>query len=97
MATVYCAVAMAASARSDDVRAVAHAPADLVRWHSGLANGHEAGAKPEWRSSITTIDPAYLVMHGAAGLRFAADDAPDYSSDPFLPTSSRIGILPLAR
>jgi hypothetical protein len=101
LATVYCVVAMAGNARADESRAVAHVPPDLVQWHSELSGSGESGAKPEWKSTLTTIDPqdstAYLVMHGAAGLRDAADGALDHSREPFLPAGNKVSLPANAR
>jgi hypothetical protein len=83
LVTVYFVVA----AWADDRSAGAHAPAELLQWHSGLTVSSDSYVKPEWKSTLTAIDPedstALLVMHGAAGLRDVAEDGFDYSYDVF--------------
>lgn len=87
VATVYCVVAASGNAWADDMSAVAHAPAELVQWHSGLSVTSDSRVTPEWKSTVTAIDPedsaAFFVMHGAAGLRDVAEDEFDYSLDSF--------------
>ena len=94
LATVYCVVAAPGNARADDMSAVAHAPAELaelVQWHSGIHSGitvtSDSCVNPEWKSTITAIDPedatAFRVLQGAAGLRDVAEDGFDYSLDSF--------------
>jgi hypothetical protein len=87
LATVYCVVATSGHARADDMSAVAYVPAELVQWHTGLTVTSDSYVKPEWKSTLTAIDPqdstAYLVMHGAVGLRGVAEDGFDYSLDSF--------------
>jgi succinate dehydrogenase hydrophobic anchor subunit len=85
MATVYCVVAKSGNARMDDMRAVALVPAELVQWHSGFTVTGDSGVKPEWRSTLNAVDAqdarAFLVMHGAVGIRDVAEDRIDYSLD----------------
>ena len=57
LATFYGVVATPASARADDMSAVAHVPAELLRWHSGLTGTGDSLFKPEWKSTLTAIDP----------------------------------------
>jgi hypothetical protein len=86
LATVYAVVAARGNAWADDLSAVAHAPAELLQWHSGLTVS-DSCVKPEWKSTLTAIDPedstAFFVMHGTVGLRHVAEDGFDYSLDSF--------------
>lgn len=87
LATVYSVVAASGNAWADDMSTVVHAPAELLQWHSGLTVTSDSCVKPEWKSTLTAIDPedstAFLVMHGAVGLRRVAEDGFDYSLDTF--------------
>jgi hypothetical protein len=87
LTTVYPVVAAFGNAWADDMSAVAHAPAELLQWHSGLTVTSDCCVKREWKSTLTAIDPedstAFLVMHGAVGLRRVAEDGFDYSLDSF--------------
>lgn len=87
LATVYSVVAASGNAWADDMSALAYAPAELLQWHSGLTVTSDSYVKPEWKSTLTAIDPedstALLVMHGAVGLRDVAADGFDYSRDSF--------------
>ena len=80
-------VAMAANARADAMSAGANIPAELVQWHSGLTAASDSRVESERKSSLSAIDPedltAYLLMHGAAGQRDAAQSGFDYSFDAF--------------
>ena len=80
-------VAASANARADDMSAVAYVPAELMQWHSGLTVSDAPYVKPEWRSTLSATVPedakALLVMHGAAGIRDAAEDGLDYSRGAF--------------
>ncbi len=87
LVTVYSVVAAFGNAWADDVSAVEPAPAELVRWRSGLTVTSGSCVKPEWKSTLTAIDPedstAFRLMHGAVGLRDVEQDGCDYSLDSF--------------
>lgn len=87
LATVYSFVAASGNAWADDMSAVAHAPAELVQWHSGLTVTSGSCVKPEWKSTLTAIDAEdsteFRVMHGTVGLCYVAEDGFDYSLDSF--------------
>lgn len=57
LATVYCVVATSGNTRADDMSPVAQVPAELLRWHSGLTGTSDSRCKPEWKSTLTAIDP----------------------------------------
>lgn len=84
---VYCVVSMSANGRADDVRAAAYVPAELVQWHSGFTASSDSGVKPERKSTLGAMDAedfrAFLVMHGAVGIRDVAEDGFDHSVDFF--------------
>jgi hypothetical protein len=87
-------VATSGNALADDISAVVRVPAELMQWHSGLSGTSDSRFKPERNSTPTAIDPedftAYLAMHGAAGLRYVAEDRFDHSRDAFdAPISAR--------
>jgi hypothetical protein len=81
----YGVVSMSANGRPNDVRAAAHVPAELVQWHSGFTVTTASGVKPEWKSTRSAMDAedsrAFLVMHGAIGIRGLAEDRFDYQID----------------
>jgi hypothetical protein len=83
LATVCSVVAASGNAWADDMSAAAHAPAELLQWHSGLIVTSGSCVKPSWKSTLTAIDPedstASRVMHGAVGLCYVAADELDYS------------------
>jgi hypothetical protein len=85
LATIYCVVATSGNAPADGMRAVAYVPAELVQWHSGFTVTSDSAANPEWKSTPSAIDPegstAFLVMHGAVGIRDVARDGFDSSLD----------------
>ena len=85
LAAVYGVFAKSGNARTDDMPAVALVPAELVQWHSGFTVTGDSGVKPEWRSTLNAMDAqdarAFLVMHGAVGIRDVAGDRIDYSLD----------------
>ena len=87
LATVYGAVASPGIARADGKSAVAPVPAELVQWHSGLSVTSGSHSKPEWKSTLTAIDPegpsALLVMHRSVGIRDVSEDGLNYSPDSF--------------
>ena len=94
LATVYCVVATWGNARADDMSAVAYIPAELVQWHSGLTVTGDSYVRPERKRALRATDPqdstAYLVMHGAVGIRDVAEDGSDSSLDAFAaPKSAR--------
>jgi hypothetical protein len=87
LGTVCSVVAASGNAWADDESAVAHALTELVQWHSGLTVASGSCVKPEWKSTLTAIDPedsaASRVTHGAVGLCYVAADISDYSLDFF--------------
>ena len=87
VAMVYCVGAPSGNAWADDMSAVAYVPAELMQWHSGLTVSDDPYVKPEWKSTLSATVPegakALLVMHGAAGIRDAAEDGLDYSRGAF--------------
>lgn len=86
LATV-CSVAAASwNAWGDEMNAVAHTPAELLQWHSGLTVTSGSCVKPEWKSTLSATgqeDAAalHVILHGGAGLPDVAKDGFDYSPD----------------
>ena len=87
LATVYCGVATSGNARADDMSAVTGASAELLQWHTGFTFTGGSCVEPEWKSTLSAIYPehstAFLVMHGAVGIRDGAEDGFDHSLDSF--------------
>lgn len=87
LAAICSEMATSGNAWADDMREVAPVPAELIQWHSGLTGASDFCVIPEGNRPHATSNPgdsaAYLVMHGAVGLRTVALDASEYWSDSF--------------
>lgn len=82
VAAAYSSMAMPGNAWADDIIEVAPVPAELMQWHSGLTGTSNACVIPEGKrphaATQTEDAAAYLVMHGAVGLRHVGLDGSDF-------------------